>query len=281
MAKSILESNDVLGEASLETMHPLISWRSVVAGLLISLFFMIGFIGLGMAFGGIGMSDGTTVRSAGIFSGVWFFASALVSLFVGSYFASRISKFQSGRVGSAQGLVIAALFLGVFLYQAALAIGGLSQVTGSLIGRTAGIVGTSAEKLSSSPVVRNLVEDAMGNLNLKSNPMAVARGIAGRLIRGDAVGAKNYLAQEAGITEAQANQRIATAKVKIDQAMVKTREAAATALKSTGWSLFLLVFVGSISAVLGGSLGSVSNFRKPWARKEYFTHVHEAHEVHA
>lgn len=276
MAKSILESNDVLGEASLETMHPLISWRSIVAGLVVSFFFMVGFIGLGMAFGGIGMSDGTTIKNAGIFSGVWFFASALISLFFGSYFAARISKFQSSRVGSAQGLVIAALFLCLFLYQAILTIGGIGQVTGNVIGRTAGFVGTSVEKLSSSPVVRNLVEDAMGNLNLKSNPLTVARGITGRLIRGDTVGAKNYLAREAGITEAQANQRIQAAKLKIDLAVVKTRETAATALKSTGWSLFLLVFVGSISAVLGGSLGSVTNFRKPLARKEFF-----AHEVHA
>jgi hypothetical protein len=270
MAQSILESNDSIGGNEFQSMHPLISWRSVVAGLVISFFFMIGFLGLGMAFGGIGMSDGTTAKSAGIFTGAWFLGSSLISLFIGSYFAARISKFQMGRVGSAQGLVIAALFLGLFLVEAVMAIGGIGQLTGSILGNTAGMVTTGAQKLSSTPVVRDMVDDAVGDLNLKSDPRSVATGIATRLIRGDAEGAKNYLVRESGITMAQAEQRIASAKSKIDGALVTVREGASAALKSTGWALFFLVFLGSISAVLGGSLGSVTNFRKPLAKKEYF-----------
>ena len=270
MAQSILESNDSIVGNEFQSMHPLISWRSVVAGLVISFFFMIGFIGLGMAFGGIGMSDGTTARSAGIFTGAWFLGSSLISLFIGSYFAARISKFQMGRVGSAQGLVIAALFLGLFLLEAVMAIGGIGQLTGSILGNTAGMVTAGAQKLSSTPAVRDMVDDAVGDLNLKSDPRSVATGIATRLIRGDAEGAKNYLVRESGITMAQAEQRIASAKGKIDGALVTVRQGASAALKSTGWALFFLVFLGSISAVLGGSLGSVTNFRKPLAKKEYF-----------
>ena len=275
MAKAIFEKHGIVDESSLETelqsMHPLMSWRSVVAGLVIAVFFMIGLMGLGMAFGGIGMDDGTSVKSAGLYTGIWFLASALISLFVGSYFAARVSRFQSGRVGSAQGLVIAALFLGMFLYQAISAIGGLGQLTGSLVGKSAGALGTGVERLSHSPMVKNIVEDKMGDLNLRSNPQDVAVGIAGRLIRGDGEGAKNYLAREAGIPVEEANQRISAARAQVDQAIVKTREATATALKSTGWSLFLLVVLGSVSAVLGGSIGSMTNLRKPMVRKEFYS----------
>jgi len=263
MANSIIEPFDLDDSAS----HPLISWRSVVAGFFISLFFMMGFFGLGMAFGGIGMYDGTTAANAGIFSGVWFFASALISLFVGSYFAARISKFQSGRVGSAQGLVIAALFLGMFIYQIIGAIGGVGRMTGSLIGKTVGIVGISTEKLSESPLIRNVVQDSIGDLNFKNSPEYVVSGVASRLIRGNTEGAKTFLAQEAGVSVTEADQRIASSRDRVEKAMVSTREGAATALKTAGWSLFFLVFLGAISSVLGGSLGSVVNFKKPLARK--------------
>lgn len=263
--------SDLPMETEFQSMHPLISWRSVVAGLLISVFCMIGLLGLGMAFGGIGLEDGSSLRSAGIFTGVWFLVSALVSLFLGSYFAARISKFQLGRIGSAQGLVIAALFLGLFLFETIMLIGGVGKVTGSLVRSTAGVVSEQGENLVNNPTVKNLVNDAMGELNFTSDPQVVASGVGSRLIQGDADGAKNYLAQEAGITEAEADQRIASAKVKLDEFKEKTQIGASNALKSTGWSLFLLVFLGSAFAVLGGSLGSVANFRKPLAQREFFS----------
>ena len=261
--KVILEQHDADDSAS----HPLISWRSVVAGFIISVFFMMGFIGLGMAFGGIAMYDGTTATNVGLFSGIWFFASALISLFVGSYFAARISKFQSGRVGSAQGLVIAALFLGMFIYQSIGAIGGLSRMTGSLLGKTVGFVGTSTEKIIDSPEVRNVIEDSLGDLNLKSSPQKVVTGVASRLIRGNGEEAKTYLADQAGISVTEADQRIAQAKTNVDKALITAREGAATALKTAGWALFFLVFLGAISSVLGGSLGSLTNFKKPLVQK--------------
>lgn len=269
MGNSIIERNVNLEQIDSENSasHPLISWRSVVAGFIISLFFMVGFIGLGMAFGGIGMYDGTTAANAGVFSGIWFFASALISLFVGSYFAARISKFQSGRVGSAQGLVIAALFLGMFIYQSISAIGGIGRMTGSVLGKTVGIVGTSTEKLSESPIVRDVIEDSLGDLNFRSSPQKVVTGVASRLIRGNAEGAKTFLAAQAGISSIDADQRIAAAKDNVDKALIGAREGAATALKTAGWSLFFLVFLGAIASVLGGSLGSVTNFKKPLVKR--------------
>jgi hypothetical protein len=267
--------NELPIDSELQSMHPLISWRSVAAGLLISIFFMIGLLGLGMAFGGIGLEDGTTARSAGIYTGAWFLGSALVSLFFGSYFAARISKFQLGRIGSAQGLVIAALFLGFFLFEAFMVIGGIGQLTGSAIGKSVGVVGDAGQSLAKIPAVRNVVNEAVVDLNFNSDPQVVASGVASRLIQGDADGAKNFLATEAGITEAQADQRIAAAKVKLDEVKDKAQAGAAQALKSTGWSLFLLVFLGSAFGALGGSIGSVANYRKPLADREYFSH-----EVH-
>lgn len=266
-------SSDTPLETDSESMHALISWRAVVAGLFISFFTMTGLIGLGLAFGGIGLEDGTSARSAGVFTGVWFLFSALVSIFVGSYFAARVSKFRLGRIGSAQGLVIAALFLGFFLYQTVAAIGTAGSMAGSVLGKTASAMGQGAANISQNEAVsgtlRSITEDALGDLNLKSSPGEVAQSVGGRLIRGDTVGAKNLLAREAGITPTEADARIATMKSQVDKAVVDAREGTATALKSTGWSLFLLVTLGALAAVFGGGLGSVANFRKPLIRERF------------
>lgn len=262
-------------EVEPNNMHALISWRSIVAGLLIAMFTMIGLLGLGLAFGGIGLDEDTSARSAGIFTGVWFLVSALVSLFAGSYFAARVSKFRMGRIGSAQGLVIASLFLGYFLYQTIGAIGSVGSAAGSFFGKSGSAIVKGADRASENPqitdAVSSMTEDALGGLNLRSSPQVVAQGLGTRLFRGDTEGAKNYLAREAGLTPTEADTRIAQMKAQIDKLLSDTKEATATGLKSMGWSLFLLVALGALASVLGGALGSVANFRKPLihVRDEY------------
>jgi uncharacterized membrane protein len=247
--------------------HALISFRAIAAGLLLTMFVMIGLTGLGLAFGGISMDEETTVRGVGMFSGIWFIASVFISLFLGSYFASRVSKFRMGRVGSVQGLVIASLFLVFFLYQLVSALGTAGIAVGSLLGKTGRVIALSAQKMENYPAVRNTIshlsEDALGDLNLRSGLQVVAEGIGSRILRGNTEGAKNYLAREAGITPTEADARIAQMKAKVDEYVSNAKEATATALRSTGWTLFFLVVLGGLAGILGGGLGSVVNFRKP------------------
>jgi hypothetical protein len=275
MANTIKRGLDHPLESDLATMHPLISWRSVLAGLLIALFTMTGLLGLGMAFGGIGLDEETSLRGAGIFTGAWFIGSALISLFLGSYFAARVSKFQTGRIGSAQGLVIAALFLGFFLYQTVMAIGTAGQTAGNVIGGAAGMAGTGVQRAAQSPAITqaagNLVEDALGGLELRSDPQTVASGLATRLVQGNTQSARNYLINQTNLTQAEADARIQQIQGQVGAAMEQVREGTATALKSTGWALFLLVLLGALSAVGGGALGSVANFRNPLSREQFTT----------
>lgn len=258
-------------ESDSSNMHPLMSWRSTIAGLLVSFLVMAGLVGLGLAFGGIGLDDGTTARNASIFTGVWFVFSAILSIFIGSYFAARLSKFQTGRIGSAQGLVICSIFLGFFMYQTVMTIGSAGRAAGGMIGSTANFVGSSADRLAKSPMVNNIVEDAIGDLKLKNTPRNVATGLATRLIRGDVDGAKNFLSAQSGISQAEASSRIATLRSRVDGVMEEARMGIAGALKSAGWSLFFLVLLGSAAAVGGGALGSVANFRKPLSRHDLVT----------
>lgn len=257
-------------ESEFKVNHPLMSWRSTVAGLIISFFVMAGLVGLGMAFGGISINEDTSFSSVGVFTGVWFLIATLLSIFIGSYFAARVSKYQTGRIGSAQGIVIAALFLGTFLWQSMMALGSLGQATGSVVGKSV----TGVSKISHNPyvanVVSNLTEEALGDLNLKSDPQVVATGLGTRLIRGDTQGAKNYIANQAGISPQEADQRITQLKNKFDSGVNEAKQQAASALKSTGWSIFLLVVLSALAAIAGGALGSAANHRKPLVTREYY-----------
>ncbi len=70
---------------------------------------------------------------------------------------------------------------------------------------------------------------------LKSTPEVVATGVASRLLRRNEQSAVNYLAAQAGISSAEA----------------------------AGWIAFGILFLGSISAMLGGAFGAQLNMRKP------------------
>jgi hypothetical protein len=250
-------------EQELQSMHPLVSWRSIAGGLFISFFTMVGLIGLGLAFGGTGIDQETTVKSLGLYTGIWFLISAIISLFCGSYFASRISKISSPRVGSAQGLIIAALFLGGFLFEVVVSIGGAGRLTRDLMTRTSAMMESPTERLSQAPAIKEMIQDVVGNLTLKNDPNFVIASIAAKLIRGDESSAANYLAEEASISTLEAQDRIINLKLKIDDSIQKAKMITGAAMKSIGVSLFLLVFFGGIFSILGGSLGSFTNIRKP------------------
>jgi len=248
------------------TARHLVSWSSLIAGILLALLIFSGALALGLAFGGMGLSGGSTAQRAGIFTGVWFILSAIVSLFVGGYACVRLGKFRNDIVGISHGFVIASLFVLLVLNQSATAVGWMTDVAGEAASGTAAALGTSAGALGQNSMVRDIVEDSVGDLNLKSDPEVVISGVVSRMVRGDTQGAKNYLARQAGIPPAEVDARIAAARGQIDQAMTKARESTATAMKATGWSLFLFIVLGAISGALGGLLATQVNGRKPLAR---------------
>lgn len=271
-------------ESDIATMHPLLSWRSIIAGLLVSFFVMAGLLGLGFAIGGISMNEDTTLSSFGTFTSLWFGASALVSLFAGSFFATRISKFQNSFIGSAQGLIIASLFLGFFVYQAGALVGNVGSVAGSVIGGTAEVAkaaGQGVSEASQNPAVREtfnrVLRNTIGDLNLQSNVETVAINVGNRLLRGDEEGAVDYLSMETGISRAEAEQRLSGLRIQAEEAVGDAKNIAGDALKTTGWTLFLLVLFGAFSSVGGGVLASRLNLRSPLSLRQAEAGTIEVH----
>lgn len=239
----------------------LVSWRSVLGGFVLSLMTFAGLMALALAFGGSGLSDGSTVQNAGIFAGIAVIAATVIAIFVGSYFSVRLSRQKIDVVGCSQGLVLGSLVVLFVMWITMSAVGTIGRAAAEATGAAAVAAGTTAGAAAQNPLVQDMVEDALGTTNLKSDPSVVVRGVSTRLVRGDQEGAKNYLAYQAGITREEADAKIAAMKTKADELMVKARTASANAMKASGWSVFLLIALSAIASVLGGLLASVVNVR--------------------
>ena len=246
------------GLDTVTTHRHLVCWRSVVAGFFIFTMAFTGIISLAVAFGGIGLSDGSTLENATVFSVVTFMTAVVLSVFAGSYFSVRVARFQSHTVGAAQGLVVAALSIGAAIWLALATVGTVGKVIGQITGVAAQQVALDAL----NPVVLDLIEDNIGTTKMKGDTGFVVVGLARRLIRSDTEGARNFLLRNSNLTFTEAEARIGVLNQRMYEFLNAARDASAKALMGSGWSLFLMVALSAMAAALGGLLGSVINIRQ-------------------
>jgi hypothetical protein len=240
-----------------------ISWRAIFAGFFISFMIYLVLTSLGLAIGGASLRGVVQGQGGGtglsIGSGIWLVVSAFVSLFVGSYLSGRVSGLIPTRIGGVQGIVISALFFAFMISQ----VGALVGAVGSGLGSVIGTAGSAAANATNNPQVQSVIQDRLSDLNLKSPPDQVAQGLASRLIRGDTTGARNYLASQAGISRAQANQRIDQFKTDFQNKMKDVATATAKGVTIAGWTLFGVFTLGMIFSIFGGAVGARRNLRAP------------------
>jgi len=223
-----------------------ISWKSVFAGVAVTLVAHAAMMALGVALGGASASS--IIEDSGSFNGLasgaalWIGLSVLVGLAAGSYFAVRTWNFESTdntkSVGAGHGLVIAAIFFGFMIY-------GTSQTLGLAtqgLGKVVGAVSTGAGNIAANTVIQDTVENALSGTNLKSEPSVVVQGLLSRLISGDTASAKIYLSNETAFTNAARNVGMKTAET----------------VSKTAWTVFLILILGSGMAALSGALGASS-----------------------
>lgn len=239
-----------------------LSWGAIFAGDLISVLFYTILLALGLGIGGSSLKNVIQMGGGlgiGIGAGIWAVIAILVSLFLGSYFAGRISGLISIRMGWIQGLVIAALFFGFMLSQVGFVMGGLTRGVASTIGA----VGSVASDVMSDPRVRETLRAALNGLPLKSPPDVVLQGVATRLFRGDDVGARDYLANQAGITPADADRRITQIKSDLQKILTDIGSSLAGAISTAGWTLFFALVLGTLASAAGGGMGAAAQLKRP------------------
>ncbi len=244
----------------------LLCWKSTLAGLLITIMGFMMLTALGGVVAGFtaeglitNESGGGSALASG--AGLWLGLSAVIALFCGSYFALRISRFVTAKVGAAHGFVIASLFFILMFVKIGSFMGGAM----SNFAKVAQGAGDQASSLSSSPMVQDTFNKVIGNANLKSDPKEVAQGLTNRLLQGDVESAKNYLAYQTGMNASEVDAKIAQLKSDFEAAAKRVGEKTARGVADASLSLFVVFLAGLIGAVVGGRVGAHSNNDRPFA----------------
>jgi hypothetical protein len=245
----------------------LVCWKSVAAGLLVSILTYMVLSALGMAIGGFSAAhvirNGQQGNGLALGATIWLVASALFSLGNGSYFASRVHRTASAWVGTAQGIVIASLFFILLVYGAGTIVGGVARDVVGLAGASAG----GAADLTANPAVQSTIQNAIGTSGtLKSDPAVVTQHVAADLLRGDKESAKTYLAYQTGQTPAEVDAKMDKLtqdfEAAAQDAAIKTSKGVADA----GLTLFFTFLLGIGFAVLGGMTGARANRKPTWVQ---------------
>jgi hypothetical protein len=249
--------------------HLSVRWRAIFAGTLVAIFTYTLLMSLGIAIAGgqlTGIIQGDNSASAlGIGSAIWTILSVLVSLFAGGFIAGQVGGLVTMQVGRVHGLVVATLFFGILFSQ----LGSAVSSIGGGVGKAVGAVGSASGDLASTPEAEDLMNSALGELNLRSSPEVVAKGVATRLVRGKDDSAINYLAYQAKISPSEARAKVATIKTGVTRAATDAGVAASKAIKIAGWTLFGALFLGAIASILGGGVGAMMTLRDPVSNADY------------
>ena len=245
-----------------------VHWSAIFAGLFVAALAYITLMSLGLAIGANTMRDVISgeaeLSDVGAGTGVWMIFSTLVALFLGSYASGRVSGIIATRVGYTQGAVITALFFLMMLSQIGIGVGMIGKGIGNLSASAA----SGAAELAKSSRLNAVVEDVVADMDLKAPATTVVEGVVIRLVRGDTESAQNYLAAQAGISRADAEQRIETFNQKFKQTMTDVGERTAQFGSMVGWTAFLTILVGTLAAVFGGAAGALMNMRKPLSKAD-------------
>ncbi len=245
-----------------------ISWGGIFSGAFVAVLTYLGLTALGVAIGGAGLQHVISQESGAgglsIGAGIWLIVSGIIALFVGGYVAARASGVIPTRSGGMEGLVVAAFFFVLFITGLGAGVGALGSAAGSMVSA----LGSGAGSVAQSPAVQSAVSQGLGDLQLRSSPGQVAGNLGSMLLRGDTDGATSYIARQAGISRLEAKQRIDQMRSQVVGAAKDAGITAAKATQAAGWSLFIMIVLGSTAALFGGALAARRNIRRPVSEKD-------------
>lgn len=246
----------------------LLCWKSVLAGVFISImsYLILTALGAGVV-GGVAQTaieaeKGGLALATG--AGLWLGLSAVISVFMGSYFAARLSGYAANKIGAAHGFVVASVFFSLMAY----GMGGLLSSAAQGIAKGAAAIGSGGADLASNPQVQDVLNKAIGDSKLKSDPKEVIQGLTTRVVLGDFDSAKAYFAYQTGMTPPEVDARMAQIKAELTEVAKRAGEASSRAVANAGWSLFVTFLAGVIAALIGGHTGAHANVARPIARED-------------
>jgi hypothetical protein len=264
-----------------------ISWGAVFAGAAIVVAVHVSLSLLGF---GVGMStvdpaagDAPQASSIGIGAGVWWVISNLIALVIGGYVAARLSGMPVRGDGVIHGVLTWAVTLLITIYLLTTSVGSLVGGAFNVVGNTISGVGQSVaeavpEVADAAGISAEQIQEQAEQLLRREQPGAMsaeqARTELVDALRQMATGseqeaaqarehAATIIAQQAGISPEEANQRLdqlqAEVQQRTEQAATQATEAAdaaASAASAASIWAFVAFVLGAGAAALGGSIGT-------------------------
>jgi hypothetical protein len=271
--------------------RPRISWGAIFAGAVaaLAIWMLLYTLGLALGLSTVDPNDPGSLRSSGLFTGVWSAITPLIALFVGGLVASMAAGVLERRTGAIHGLVMWGLTLllgtGLTFMLLGNVISGVASVGKSAVQAGGGALaelapqatqafGLNAEE-ALAPVNQRLVSEGKPPVSPQQLEAATRDVLqdAVRQRRLDQALLVQSLTQQtalapadaqevAGRIEAQWNQARARAGQLAEQAQTGALKAADTTGKAF-WGVFAALLLGMIAAI-GGSLVGVQRRYREW-----------------
>jgi len=268
-----------------------ISWGAIFAGAVaaLGLWLMLYSFGLAVGLTALDPDNPGSLKSSGVFTGIWGLVSPLVALFVGGVVAGRGAGLVGRGEAAVHGLVMwgLATVVGAFLVIAAVAavirgMASVSQVAVHAGGAAFGVgeprapgagAGAIAERLGIDtddvlgPVNRRLVAAGLPPIRPEQLEAATAQAIqrAVREGRGDHDMLVQAIAQNTALPQAEAEEIAGRIEAQIEKARGRASARAQSAqagviraAEASGkafWGVFGALLLGLIAAVIGAALG--------------------------
>ena len=264
-----------------------ISWGAVLAGaaMVIAVHVSLSLLGLGIGLSTVDPAAGDTPQatSLGLGAGIWWVVSNLIALVIGGYVAARLSGMPLRGDGIIHGLLTWAVTLLITIYLLTTSVGSIVGGAFNIVGNTLSTVGQgvaqavpqAAEAAGLSPEqIRDQAEQLLrpeqpGQLSAEQARSELVDALRQMVTGSEQEAAQareraaTIIAQQAGISPEQANQRLdqLTAEVqqRADQAAAQATEAAdaaASAASTASIWAFVAFVLGAAAAALGGAMGT-------------------------
>jgi hypothetical protein len=291
-------------ETQLDYWRPL-SWSAIIFGALLALALsiMLHILGLGVTatVTDPNSSASENMVTVGGVSGVWFLVTTAISLFIGGFVASTISRtFSDGRA-AIYGLGVWALCtlatMAVVVPAIVRGAGTTLNVAGAVAERTAsalGAVGSSASQAAQnvpSGLMNQVQQVLLGTTNTGQVDQSAVRDISRllglRVIQGNWTPDQrdqliNGVARVASISPDDARRRVDEAQNTLNAAVEQAQEtlrraaeATRSAIAAASYWAFAALLIGAIAALFGARYGELDEKDLPSFARMRFSHTHD------
>jgi hypothetical protein len=267
-----------------------ISWGAVFGGAVaaLALWAMLYALGLALGLSALDPDNPGSLRSSGIFTGIWGLVAPLVALFVGGMIAGAAARVTSKTGGVVHGVVMWGLttVVGAWGVVAVLTtvVQGVASVGGAAVTASAGAMTQGANLATGFGIDADAVLQPVNErLSAAGKPAITAQQLEaaaretvqraareGRLDRDQLV---QSIANSTSLSREDAEQIATGVEAQVTQASQRVQQQALEAAEQTGtamWGVFGALLLGLLAAIVGATIGEIRSQRlwEDWFSRE-------------